>query len=401
MKSWILSKSSLIVLSTFIFSLYFLSFYFNCRIYDILRLRRIMSGDSRVTNTTKKILFWNTMFGNETFYFGKGDIFIECPVNDCYATHDRNYANLTDFDAVLFHSNELDLTDLPTSRNAKQFYVFVNLESPANRPLISEFLEDYFNLTMTYRLDSDIVWTYGTVREMNTKEIVAPSREVTWRTFYNLPDESDRKKWSLSGSIERKRRPIIWLVSNCEAKSGRQDYVQELSKHIAVDIYGKCGSMHCPYSEDCFAEVAEPGYFFYLSFENSLCEDYVTEKLYNALSHNVVPIVYGGANYSHFAPPRSYINVFDFDTPKDLARYLKRLIMNPLEYSRYFEWKRHYAIDGGARHAACNLCKVLHEKRETRMYKPLSDWYSRSRCPLQNFLLSQNYVSGNTLKHQD
>ena len=185
MKLWIFVKVSLIVVTIFTFTLYVLSFYFNCRIDDILHFRRIINGDARVRNTTKKILFWNTMFSDETFYMGKGDIFHDCPVNDCYATHDRSYANLTDFDAVLFHGNELELTDLPTSRSPRQWYVFVNLESPANRPLTSYFYEDFFNVTMTYRLDSDIVWTYGVVKDSHTGEIVAPSRNANWDAFNN------------------------------------------------------------------------------------------------------------------------------------------------------------------------------------------------------------------------
>jgi hypothetical protein len=31
------------------------------------------------------------------------------------------------------------------------------------------------------------------------------------------------------------------------------------------------------------------------SFENSVCDDYVTEKLFKILPFDVVPIVYGGA----------------------------------------------------------------------------------------------------------
>lgn len=83
--------------------------------------------------------------------------------------------------------------------------------------------------------------------------------------------------------IGGKSKPIVWFVSNCQAKSGRLAYVDELSRHIAVDIYGKCGNKQCPSSKDCYAQLVEPDYFFYLSFENSLCVDYVTEKLYNAL----------------------------------------------------------------------------------------------------------------------
>ena len=39
-------------------------------------------------------------------------------------------------------------------------------------------------------------------------------------------------------------------------------------------------------------------YKFYLAFENSWCNDYVTEKLWRTLKTDTVPIVLGGANYS-------------------------------------------------------------------------------------------------------
>ena len=62
--------------------------------------------------------------------------------------------------------------------------------------------------------------------------------------------------------------------------------------------------------------MLERDYKFYLSFENSLCRDYVTEKFYNALQFTTVPIVYGSANYSTVAPRKSYIDVRDFSSGK-------------------------------------------------------------------------------------
>ncbi len=55
-------------------------------------------------------------------------------------------------------------------------------------------------------------------------------------------------------------------------------------------------------------------YKFYLSFENSVCEDYVTEKFWKVLDYSVIPVVLGGANYSKFAPAKSYINIRDYAT---------------------------------------------------------------------------------------
>ena len=72
-------------------------------------------------------------------------------------------------------------------------------------------------------------------------------------------------------------------------------------------------------------EIAR-SYQFYLSFENSLCKDYATEKLFRALASDLVPVVMGGANYSKIVPPKSIINVEDFPSPEVLGKELKRLV---------------------------------------------------------------------------
>ena len=123
------------------------------------------------------------------------------------------------------------------------------------------------------------------------------------------------------------RKPVAWLVSNCHTDSRRELYVKELQKHVPVDIFGGCGRpLDCTLGRDeCFVEIASR-YKFYLSFENSLCKDYATEKLFRALAADLVPVVMGGANYSKIVPPRSVINVQDFATPELLGSELKRLL---------------------------------------------------------------------------
>ena len=56
--------------------------------------------------------------------------------------------------------------------------------------------------------------------------------------------------------------------------------------------------------------MLESNYKFYISFENSLCSDYVTEKFFNILKYNIIPITLNGVDMSEIAPPNSYI---DFD----------------------------------------------------------------------------------------
>jgi hypothetical protein len=70
------------------------------------------------------------------------------------------------------------------------------------------------------------------------------------------------------------------------------------TKNFQVDIYGGCGSFKCDRSnESACWHMTERDYFFYLSFENSICVDYVTEKFFNVMTKTIVPIVLGGSDY--------------------------------------------------------------------------------------------------------
>lgn len=119
------------------------------------------------------------------------------------------------------------------------------------------------------------------------------------------------------------------------------------------------------------------GYKFVLAFENSLCEDYVTEKLYNHLKLNVVPVVFGASNYSLFAPPNSIIDASQY-TPEKLAEYLQILDKNDTLYNQYFKWKEEYAIEAhDGVPLACDLCEQMHNpnwQMEKKVYEQFDRW---------------------------
>jgi alpha-1,3-fucosyltransferase len=127
-------------------------------------------------------------------------------------------------------------------------------------------------------------------------------------------------------------------------------------------------------------------YKFYLSFENAICPDYVTEKFFKIMGHDIVPVVYGGADYTQHAPPHSYIDARKFQ-PKELAAYLKLLDANETLYNEYFWWKDYYrveySIEDTTRHGFCDLCQKLHEQKdgELKSYKDLdSEWGEKNKC---------------------
>lgn len=79
---------------------------------------------------------------------------------------------------------------------------------------------------------------------------------------------------------------------------------------------------------------------FYFSFEHLMCLDYITEKLYESMEHDIVPVILSERDFKKNAPPNSVINAFDFKSPKDLAEYLLRLDRNPDLYMKYLQWPK-------------------------------------------------------------
>ena len=131
--------------------------------------------------------------------------------------------------------------------------------------------------------------------------------------------------------------------------------------------------------------MIESKYKFYLSFENSLCTYYVTEKFFQILNRNLVPVVYGAADYSRIAPPNSYIDARQFKGPKQLADYLMALDANDALYNDYFAWKNDYIVESGQEkmvlNGFCDLCRKLHQDNEPKIYtKLLNDWLPENQC---------------------
>ena len=73
-------------------------------------------------------------------------------------------------------------------------------------------------------------------------------------------------------------------------------------------------------------------------------QDYLTEKFYNLLPYNVIPVVLTGADMSAEAPPHSHINVRDFNTTQQLAHYLLTVDQDDSLFSSYFWWRDYYDL---------------------------------------------------------
>lgn len=318
----------------------------------------------------KRILLWNDFYGSRNFGFccGRNPFKkAKCQVSDCQTTKSRD-ENLEDIDAVVFHQRTLNPKYLPKVRYPWQEYVFVSLESPAYGNMPYGDWNNFFNITMTYRSDSDIYMPYGRIKRKPRNEEQGLSLEM----------------------VEKKTNLAAWFVSHCSTLSKREVVVQELKKYLpenSIKVYGSCGPLNCEDKAACWNMVGEQ-FKFYLSLENSICKDYVTEKLFEALKQNVIPVVLGGGNYSALLPSHSYININDFQSVQSLGKYLLYLDAHPEEYLKYFHWKHEYSVLNSKEdlnqyglQPFCNLCQYLHQGGHSPKTQNIEDWWvRRSYC---------------------
>ncbi|XP_050302319.1 glycoprotein 3-alpha-L-fucosyltransferase A-like [Anthonomus grandis grandis] len=280
---------------------------------------------------------------------GGSAAFAQCPVSRCSLTADRGRAS--DADAILFKDH---VANLGFNRPANQVWILYHLECPYHTQSVK--IPESINWTATYRRDSDIVAPYE-----------------KW-VYYDPEVRQINQNKDYAGN---KTKKVAWFVSNCGARNNRLQYARELAKYIEVDIYGGCGSLKCPRSDDkkCF-NLLESDYKFYFAFENSNCRDYITEKLFvNGLGHDVLPIVMGARpeDYQKSTPEGSYIHVDEFAGPEELAEYLHRLDNDNALYNSYFKWKGTGEFINT--YFWCRLCAMLHAPLVPRHYEDVNDWW--------------------------
>ncbi|XP_063595819.1 uncharacterized protein LOC134772709 [Penaeus indicus] len=194
----------------------------------------------------------------------------------------------------------------------------------------------------------------------------AEAEDLPWHKFYTQEEMA----------MARRTKLAAWMASHCPTDSRRESVVAALQRHISVTTVGKCGELSCGRNHMdtyCYRWLAS-SHLFYLSFENALCDDYATEKLWRPLEHGMVPVVYGGARYEDLLPFGSFINAAKFKSAKDLARYLVYLGNHPTAYLRYLQWRRFWRVRWPT--PWCQLCSRLHQQQSAPSLVTLDSWWN-------------------------
>lgn len=216
-----------------------------------------------------------------------------------------------------------------------------------------------FNLTTSYRRDSDIPRPFGSAEKalLDARYMLVNRTEDGENVLHYEEIQTGEENIAQIMSNKKEGPYATWLVSNCDETRGaqvRSQYVQRMvDAGLQLDGFGGCfdkeliGSPWNTKTMEYGKRKIVPGkmaqYKFYLAFENSVhCTDYVSEKLWrNSLGQGLVPVVYGShpADVKAMAPPNSYIHAEDFNSPAELAVYLDYLSKNDTAYLEYHQWR--------------------------------------------------------------
>ena len=143
-------------------------------------------------------------------------------------------------------------------------------------------------------------------------------------------------------SIKGIQPKATFVARNCKPMNNRNDYVNAIDAKIGVVSLSSC--MNNAKWPDCNGrpcskvEALRP-YKMHLAFENGNSPGYISEKIYDAFEAGVVPVWMGTRDIAETIPKGSYIDVDEFDSPDDVANYLKLVLDNETLYNSYFEWK--------------------------------------------------------------
>ena len=319
----------------------------------------------------KRILIWKP-FLDDNIVKTETACLKSCPARCEITTNKEDVANV---DAVNFHLTNLwdkvwsigtrSIMKFPTYRRPDQVWIVSNMEPPQHLWGDLKVFHGIFNWTQWYRTDADIQWRYGRPYKMSEKEKVIAYEKMQKHNIF-----------------KQKTREICGRISNCMDINRRYKTIKDMQNYLDIDMYGLCYNNPCgdPRNErDKSCNDFLKQYKFYLAFENNDCKDYVTEKYWQSLNREQIPIVNWKTVDRSIVIPNSYINIHDFSDIKSLARYIMQVSENETLFNSYFDWKKSYA--NRHRCASCQVCEALHdETRPAQVIEDLDSWVRNDVC---------------------
>nr|CDS30042.2 glycoprotein 3 alpha L fucosyltransferase [Hymenolepis microstoma] len=182
----------------------------------------------------------------------------------------RSMDKLREGDAAVF-STHFSAKEAAELKARGVIIVFESGECPIFMPHISPEESSQVDIFVSFMTASPVPWIYPMfVRN------VYPSLKFSTEHISQMLSANNTH---LLPSYHKNRTKLIaWVVSNGHPSNNRIQFADALAQFVSVDIYGRNGKLKLPDEGNPFQWLSR-SYKFYLSFENSNCRQYITEKV--------------------------------------------------------------------------------------------------------------------------
>ncbi|XP_037947467.1 alpha-(1,3)-fucosyltransferase C-like [Teleopsis dalmanni] len=305
----------------------------------LLNVLNSTAENPQLFGRTKHVLLWKSkhMFGEMASQ--SGDTYI-CERSKCIIEFSyEDNIDLNKFDAIVIDGLGKDYAIVP-HRYSHQLYVGA---FPPNFDPI-EFTNISYDILMSYKLNSDIVWTYYEITTINSSStFVTSTLQRNWDNAVTV-NESDIEKLKIFAQNKNK---LIFTFPTNSWSNYYKYLIEQFNNSISIDICTNCDFQYLSLV-----------YKFILISPEVNCEDNVPNIFYLALKNRIVPIVYGKVDFKRFAPPRHFIKADEFSTVKEFANFLKYLDKTPDAYLQYLTFSYQYTIKANFL-PMCKICNFL------------------------------------------
>lgn len=250
--------------------------------------------------------------------------------------------------------------------------------------------QSYLNrLSQLWLNETDIILSYKPIFDN-------PRRKHDWVPLF-YPDVSLQSFRMPALPAKDRINAVAWFSSECSPDYAPQRYKMTnellalLPKDLPLHSFGKCkhnmnqfefkecngvGYDSMLPDRDSTKECILRKYKFYIAFENSEAEGYITEKLWQGLKIGSMPVYWGSPTIDRYLPTSSkneyppLIHTRDYPDMKAVVKHMVDLSKDDERYDKHMQWRKEpfapgfiHTVEHGRSNMFCNVCDHVAEKK--------------------------------------
>lgn len=93
---------------------------------------------------------------------------------------------------------------------------------------------NFYNWTMSFRLDADVVRPYRVIKEMETGKVMVPPKHLEFPNWREYDKDEYKASDEVKELIKKKSKLAAWFVSHCDTISRREELARKLDRYLNV-----------------------------------------------------------------------------------------------------------------------------------------------------------------------